>query len=78
MEDYKRVILFTIHCFQCNVLQKKLDLAGVKYEINEDIFEMKKRGYHYAPMLDVDGVSYDFSEALKWLKKIKGEVKENE
>ena len=67
-KDNKTVVLYTIHCNKCNVLEKKLTAAGIKFEINENIEEMYKRGYKTAPMLDVNGTSYDFSQAIKWLK----------
>ena len=69
MEENKKVILFTTHCPKCNAIVKKLERAGIQYEVNEDIEEMRARGYTTAPMLDVDGTSYDFSQALKWLKE---------
>ena len=66
----KKIILFTIHCTKCKVLEKKLEHAGIKFETNEDIEEMGRRGYESAPMLEVDGVSYNFGEAIKWLKSL--------
>lgn len=69
MKENKKVILFTTHCPKCNVIVKKLNNAGIQYETNEDIEEMRKRGYTSAPMLDVDGISYDFSQILKLLKE---------
>ena len=69
MKENEKVILFTTHCPKCNTIVKKLERAGIQYEVNEDIEEMRARGYTTAPMLDVDGTSYDFSQALKWLKE---------
>jgi predicted DCC family thiol-disulfide oxidoreductase YuxK len=69
MKENEKVILFTTHCPKCNAIVKKLERAGIQYEVNEDIEEMRARGYTTAPMLDVDGTSYDFSQALKWLKE---------
>ena len=66
----KKIILFTIHCTKCNVLEKKLMHAGIDFDINEDIEEMKRRNYTSAPILEVDGVSYNFGDAIKWLKEI--------
>ena len=69
-KDDKKVVLYTIHCPKCKVLEKKLALSGIQFEINEDIEEMYRRGYKTAPMLDVNGVSYDFTQAVKWLKSL--------
>ena len=70
MDSDKKIVLFTIHCTKCDVLEKKLTRAGIKFETNEDIEEMRRRNYKNAPMLEVDGVSYDFSGAIKWLKEM--------
>ena len=78
MKENEKVILFTTHCPKCNAIVKKLERAGIQYEVNEDIEEMRARGYTTAPMLDVDGTSYDFSQALKWLKEIAPKLKINE
>ena len=69
-QDNKKIVLYTIHCPKCNVLEKKLSAAGIKFQISEDIEEMYKRGYKTAPMLDVNGTSYDFGQAIKWLKTV--------
>ena len=69
-QDNKTVVLYTIHCPKCNILEKKINAAGIKFEISENIEEMYNRGYKTAPMLDVNGVSYDFSQAIKWLKTV--------
>lgn len=61
------ITLYTTHCPQCNVLGKKLDLAGVKYDVCEDPQEMLKLGFMSAPILKVDKDIYLFKEACLWV-----------
>lgn len=61
--------LYSTHCPQCNTLEIKLDRAGVKYEICDDIEIMKARGFKAAPVLETDEGIFNFSEAIKWVNK---------
>ena len=63
------VTLYTIHCPQCTVLQKKLDISKIDYNILDDVEKMKELGFKSAPILVVDDKSYTFSEAVKWIKE---------
>lgn len=63
------ITLYTIHCPQCIVLQKKLDLAGVKYNIVDDIPTLTQLGYTKFPILSVDGKEMDFFTAKTWLEE---------
>lgn len=60
------VILHTTGCAKCKVLKKKLDDAGVKYDVNEDVSKMRALGLLSAPALSVDGMIMDFSAACRW------------
>lgn len=62
-------ILYSTHCPQCNTLEIKLDRAGIKYEICDDIEIMKKRGFKAAPVLETDEGIFNFSQAIKWVNK---------
>lgn len=44
----------------------KLDQAGITYEVNESVAEMRKIGLLSAPALSVDGELMDFAPACKW------------
>ena len=61
--------LYTIHCPQCNVLRKKLDLAGISYTLIDDKEWLRENGYTKFPILEVDGKEYNFTEAIGWLKE---------
>ena len=61
--------LYTIHCPQCNVLRKKLDLAGVQYTLIDDIATLAALGYDHFPILAVGDKEMDFYTATKWLEE---------
>ena len=63
----ENVILYEHGCPRCKVLKSKLDQKGVKYETISDMEVMKEKGFKEAPKLEVDGVVYDFKEAVKWI-----------
>lgn len=72
IEQNKNVILYTIHCPKCNVLEKKLASKNIDFTISEDIETMMNKGFKSAPMLEVNGTAYDFSQAVKWVNAIGG------
>ena len=63
----KNVILYEHGCPRCKVLKSKLDQKGIKYENISDVEIMKSKGFAEAPKLEVDGVVYDFKEAVEWI-----------
>lgn len=60
-------ILYTTHCPKCQVIAKKLDKAGIEYDICEDIEVMESKGLVNLPALEVDGEMLDFVSANKWV-----------
>lgn len=65
------VILYTIHCPNCKVLELLLKKAGINYIEVTDIDVMKERGIKSVPVLSVDGKLMTFSEAKAWVNKRK-------
>lgn len=62
------ITLYTTHCPQCNILEKKLKNAGLEYNVCEDPEEMIRLGYYAAPLLRVDDDPlYLFKEACLWV-----------
>jgi hypothetical protein len=49
------------------VLEVKLKQKGIDYEENNDVEQMKAKGFLEAPKLEVNGVVYDFKEAVNWI-----------
>lgn len=69
------VILYTIDCPKCKVLEKKMKLKGIEFEACHDIKKMRELGISSAPQIQVDdGPLMDFREANKWVNA--QEVKE--
>lgn len=67
-------VLYSIGCPKCDVLEKKLDAANIKYEVVSDIARLNAEGIDYVPVLEVDGVKMEFSEAVKWVNEQKGKT----
>lgn len=63
------VILYSTHCPKCKVLETKLKQQDISFEEINDIDVMKTKGFMSAPMLEVDGVVYDFKAAVDWIKE---------
>ena len=61
------VVLYSTHCPKCNVLESKLNQKGISYEEVNDVKIMREKGFMSAPNLEVNGVDYDFKEAVKWI-----------
>ncbi len=61
------VVLYSTHCPKCNVLEAKLNKKNISYQEINDIQVMQEKGFISVPKLEVDGVVYDFNEAVKWI-----------
>ena len=65
--DGKNVILYEHGCPRCKVLKAKLDQKNIRYEDVTDVEVMKLKGFEEAPKLEVNGIVYGFTEAVKWI-----------
>ena len=64
--DY--VVVYTIHCPACNILEKKLQKAGIKYSIIDE--ETKMTCIEQFPMMQVNcGPLMTLKEANQWIKE---------
>ena len=61
------VILFSTGCPKCKVLTSKLKQKNISYIENNDIELMQEKGFTTVPKLEVDGIVYDFKEAVEWI-----------
>ncbi len=65
--------MYSTGCPKCNVLKKKLDTHGIKYEIITDINAIQKIGEEHnintVPILEANGKIMDFKSAVKWLER---------
>jgi hypothetical protein len=62
-------VLYSIDCPKCKVLQKKLSDARIQYAYCTDKEKMVYMGITSLPMLLVNDVLLDFSEALDWIEE---------
>ena len=61
------IVLHSTHCPKCNVLETKLKQKNIDFEENNDVELMVEKGFVMAPVLEVDGVAYNFKEAVEWI-----------
>lgn len=63
------IILYTTHCPQCEILEKKLKAKSFQYQVCDDIDTMLMKGFRAAPNLEVDGTVYNFKDAVIWVNQ---------
>lgn len=61
------IILYSTHCPRCKVLETKLNLKNIQYEINTDMDKMESLGIMSVPVLEIDGQLLQFKEATEWV-----------
>ena len=61
------IILHSTHCPKCRVLEAKLNLKNIPFEINTDMNKMESLGIMSVPVLEVDGQLLHFKEATEWV-----------
>lgn len=61
------VILYTVDCPKCLVLEKKLNQASISFETCRDEDIMGQKNISSIPTLEVDGKLYTFKEAVDWI-----------
>lgn len=62
------VVLYSIGCPKCGVLERKLNEANITYSLNTDVRKMRDLGIDAVPVLSVDGKLLQFGEAVDWIK----------
>lgn len=63
------IVLFSTKCPKCKVLEAKLKQSNIEFEEINDVNLMVQKGFKSAPVLEVDGVAYNFKEAVDWIKE---------
>lgn len=64
------IVLYTLGCPACKVLEAKLDAKGVKYEKNESEDDIRSLGFTTVPLLRVDEKIYTFAEAIQYVNSL--------
>ncbi len=62
-----KVVLYTINCPNCIILEKKLKQSNIEFETITDIDIMSEKGIMTAPTLEVDGKLMNYANAMKWI-----------
>lgn len=63
------IVLFSTGCPKCRVLKAKLEQSSIEYKENNDVDFMLEKGFTTVPVLEVDGIVYNFKEAVKWIEE---------
>lgn len=61
------VVFYSTKCPKCRVLELKLKQKNINFEENNDVELMTQKGFKSAPVLEVDGIVYNFKEAVEWI-----------
>lgn len=65
-------------CPKCKVLKIKLDKAGLIYEVNENLEDMRELGIKTLPVLQLsNGDLLDFGAAIAFVKDMEAVKNEN-
>ena len=65
------VILYTTHCPQCTILEKKLKQKNIEYTEITDVSIMKEKKMLSVPQLCVDGGNpMMFKDAVDWVNSL--------
>lgn len=66
------VVLYTIDCPNCIVLEKKLNSKSISFVkvSDRETLVAKGLGDVHFPMLEVDGVVMEYGTAIEWIKNI--------
>ncbi len=64
--------LYSTGCPNCKVLKMQLDRLGIEYDTNDNTQEMIEKGFSTVPILEIDGEYLNFTQALNYIKGMKG------
>ena len=62
-----KIVLYSTGCPKCKVLEKKLDDAGVEYEVVSDTEVMLSKSFINVPVLSINDNNLKFKEAVDWI-----------
>jgi len=62
--------LYSTGCPKCKVLETKLKMKNIDYEISNDIDLLVRNGIMSAPVLEVDGEFLLFADANKYVNSL--------
>lgn len=65
----EQIILYSNDCPQCKVLKAKLNEKNITFIEVNNIDAMLAKGFRSMPVLEVDGETMKYADALKWTNK---------
>lgn len=65
-----KIILYTINCPKCNVLEKKLSEKNIPFISISDIEVFHEKHFQVFPMLEVNGEVMGFKQAVDWINGV--------
>ena len=65
-----KIVLYTTGCPKCKVLEKKLELKNIQYDIITNEEEIRDTGFLSLPILNVDNNFMPFTEAISWVNGV--------
>lgn len=63
------IILYSTKCPKCKILESRLKQNSIDFVENNNVDLMISKGFTTAPVLEVDGVAYNYKEAVEWIKE---------
>lgn len=63
------ITLFSTGCPKCRVLEQKLNNKNIEYAKDSNMDEVVNQGFMSAPVLKVNDVYLDFTNAVKWVNE---------
>ena len=64
------ITLYSTGCPKCIILEKKMDMKNISYDVVDDVDLMQEKGFTTLPMLEVDDEVMDFGSAVKWVNGV--------
>lgn len=64
------VTLYSTHCPKCVILEKKMNMKNIEFNTVTDVDLMTQKGFTSLPMLEVDGRTLEFKDAIDWVNSM--------
>jgi hypothetical protein len=63
------ITLYSNDCPKCRILKFKLDNKTIQYDLCSDIDIMISKGFQSMPVLEIDGKTMNYLDAINWVKE---------
>lgn len=62
------ITLYSNDCSKCRILKFKLENKNIQYDLCSDINIMISKGFQSMPVLEVNGKTMDYLDAIKYIE----------